>query len=99
MTINYREDLGEAIAKMLATLESAEAELSGRIECLRGMQQRLGDGASIAQLNTLYGVSDVATLINTASLWEGRVSDRLELAYEAEQAATGELVSYLADGC
>jgi hypothetical protein len=81
-----RSDLGEVLDMYLRTLDKIVTEATLRRDVVRAELVKLRTGELVNTLNTMFGVTDLANLLNTASRHEGRVWERFELAHEEERA-------------
>lgn len=77
-------DLLEALVQFRKYIDRAaqDAQRIGRV--LDVDIAALRNGLPVARLGTSFGCTDLAAMVNTASRWEGRVGERLEVAYETE---------------
>jgi hypothetical protein len=84
--MDHKVEIFEALVKMSNHIEDILDRATTIQWVLCENRVRLNRGEPIGKLNTLFGVSDLAAMVNTASRWEGRLNDRIELGHEAEIA-------------
>lgn len=84
---HHRSEVLETIAGLEKAVQQVETMAHNILVVLADNRARLANGQPIGRLNTLFGVTDMAAKVNTASRWEGRLKERIELGHEAELAA------------